>query len=195
MSRPIDLGEAARALAEVVSGVKDDQLTAPTPCPDYTVADLLDHVDGLASAFTRAAAKDFADGPSTPPSVDGSRLDAEWRTRVPEKLTALAEAWRDPAAWEGMTQAGGIDLPGELAGLIALDEVVVHGWDVARATGQPYRVSDDVVEACMGLFDPAAGEMPEGAPFGPPVAVPADAAPLERLVGLSGRDPDWAAGR
>jgi hypothetical protein len=39
-----------------------------------------------------------------------------------------------------MTKAGGLDLPGEMAGVIALDEIVVHGWDVARSSGQPYDV-------------------------------------------------------
>ncbi|MFC9976860.1 TIGR03086 family metal-binding protein [Spirillospora sp. NPDC127200] len=194
MSLPIDLGQSARALADVLSGVKDDQLAAPTPCPDYTLGTLIAHVDELCTAFTWAAAKDFPGGATEPPG-DAPRLEPEWRTRIPEKLTALAEAWRDPAAWEGMTQAGGVDLPGQVAGVVALDEIVVHGWDIARATGQPYQVPGDAVEACIGLFDPSVLDLPEDGPFGRPVPVPADAPPLDRLVGLSGRDPNWTPGR
>ena len=66
-------------------------------------------------------------------SGDASRLVDDWRSRIPRDLAALAAAWRDPEAWTGMTRAGGIDLPGEIAGVVALDELVVHGWDVARA--------------------------------------------------------------
>ena len=52
MSLPIDLGQSASSLADVLSGVKDEQLAAPTPCPDYTLGTLIAHVDGLCSAFT-----------------------------------------------------------------------------------------------------------------------------------------------
>ena len=75
----------------------------------------------------------------------------DWRTRIPRDLAELANAWRDPNAWTGMTQAGGIDLPGEIAGLVALDEVVIHGWDVARATGQPFDPNPAVLEAVHGF--------------------------------------------
>ncbi len=98
-------------MVRVVSGVSDDQLAGPTPCPRYTLGDLIDHVNGLSLAFAWAAAKSFPSGRSQAPSGDASRLDPDWRTRIPAQLTRLAEAWRDPAAWEGMTEAGGIELP------------------------------------------------------------------------------------
>lgn len=58
---------------------------------------------------------------------------------MPRQLTDLVEAWRDPAAWAGMTEAGGVRMPAEEMGVVALDELVLHGWDLARATGQPFR--------------------------------------------------------
>ena len=61
----------------------------------------------------------------------------------------LAAAWRDPAAWEGMTRAGGVDFPAEVGGFVALTEVVIHGWDVASATGQPYDVDADSADAVL----------------------------------------------
>ena len=60
-----------------------------------------------------------------------------------ERLDQLAEAWADPAAWEGLTEAGGLTMPAEVAGTVALDEVVLHGWDLARATGQDDRLDSD----------------------------------------------------
>lgn len=190
----IDLVPATRRTAEVIAGIGDAQLASPTPCPEYTVGDLLDHLNGLALAFTDAATKTVPEGGTQAPPVDAAHLEPDWRTRIPQRLAALAEAWRDPAAWEGMTQAGSVDMPGEIAGLVALDEVIVHGWDIARASGRPYDADPDQVEACMQTMGPRPGEDRPVGPdvaFGRPVAVPADARPIDRLVAVLGRDPSW----
>jgi uncharacterized protein (TIGR03086 family) len=194
---PVDLEPAARRLADLVSSVPDDMLDAPTPCPAYTLGDLVEHVGGAASAFTGAAAKDFGDATSQGPSGDASRLSDDWRSRIPRDLAGLAEAWRDPAAWTGMTKAGGVELPGEVAGLVALDELVIHGWDVARATGQAYdcdAASLEAVQAFVSQFSKPGQEEMRAGLFGPVVEVPEDAPLLERVVGLTGRDPGWSPG-
>jgi uncharacterized protein (TIGR03086 family) len=110
----LDLTPATGMLTQVVTDIGEEQLGAPTPCRGTTVADLLDHLDGLCLAFTAAAAKDRAAG-SQAPSADGSRLGPGWRTRISDRLAHLASAWQDQAAWAGMTRAGGLDLPGEVA--------------------------------------------------------------------------------
>ncbi|MFG2003581.1 TIGR03086 family metal-binding protein [Spirillospora sp. NPDC048911] len=186
-----DLGPATRRLAELLVTVTDDQLTLPTPCPEYTLGDLIDHINGLTLAFTVAAAKGTLPGGSQAPSGDASRLPAGWRESLPKGLAGLAEAWRKPDAWEGMAQAGGVDLPGQVAGLVALNEVVVHGWDVARSVARPYEAAPETVEACLSFVSQAPGD--GDGPFGKPVEVPADAPPLDRLVALTGRDPRWSA--
>src|SRR4051812_36533937 len=112
----IDLGPAASQMAALVRGVPDEMLDAPTPCPDYTVGDLLDHVGGLAQAFTWAATKEALDRPDATPSGDAARLGADWRRRIPAAVEGLAAAWRDPAAWTGTTKAGGIEMPGAIGG-------------------------------------------------------------------------------
>ena len=134
---PIDLGPAARRMTDLITAVADDLLTAPTPCTESTLGDLIDHIGGFAVAFTAAAKKSFGDG-SQGPSANAANLGPDWRSRIPQDLASLAEAWRDPSAWTGMTKAGGLDFPGEVVGVIALDELVVHGWDIPRASGQPY---------------------------------------------------------
>lgn len=91
MTAMLDLGPAARQMASLLDGVTDEQLTAPTPCDEYTLGDLIDHVSGLSQAFTAAAAKDLGPRTSQAPSADAARLDDDWHTRVPERLTALAE--------------------------------------------------------------------------------------------------------
>jgi uncharacterized protein (TIGR03086 family) len=197
MADMVDLAPAANELAALLGRIDDDQLSAPTPC-DIPLAALLDHVGGLAQAFAAAAAKSLGPMTSTPPAPDASRLDVDWRKTFPRHLDALAEAWHDPAAWQGMTQVGGVTLPGEVAGQIALNEVVLHGWDVARASGQPFDVEPTTLEASMRaittLFPVEHPERRQGV-YGPVVDVPADATPVDRLVAFSGRDPGWTAPR
>lgn len=174
-------------MAHLVEGVPDDALDRPTPCERYSVGDLLDHIGGFALAFAAAARKTpLAGGPP----ADGTRLGDDWRERIPRDLLAMAEAWRDPDAWTGMTAAGGVDLPGEQAGAVALDELVVHGWDLAKATGQPAGYDGpglDAVQATVQHFR-AAGI--EGL-FGPEVATDPDAGLLDRILGVTGRNPGW----
>ena len=188
----LDLTPATEMLARVVADVGDHQLGALTPCPGVTVAALLDHIDGLCVAFTAAAAKDL-DAGRQPPSADGSRLGTGWRTRIPGRLAQLAAAWDDAEAWQGMTRAGGADLPGEVAGRVAMDEVVVHGWDLAVATGHDYACEEEPLQAAYEFAQSAVAQNPDGSPglFDPPVTVPDNASQLDRLLGLTGRDPAW----
>lgn len=189
-ARP-DLAPAARRLTVLLDGVHDNRLTAPTPCTEYSVADLLDHLVGLTVAFRDAATKTAGPGAAAPPQVNGDNLPSDWRRRLPVQLDALAAAWADPAAWEGTAEAGGVTMPAEVMGVVALDELILHGWDLARATGQDYACSDTEAEAITGLLS-AAGDPDAGnGMFGPAVPVPADAPPLHRALGLSGRDPHW----
>jgi uncharacterized protein (TIGR03086 family) len=190
----LDLGPAARRLAALVGSVPDDALDHPTPCPKYSVGDLVDHIGGLAMGFAAAARKERSDATSQAPSGDASRLEPEWREAIPRRLDALAAAWRQPDAWTGMTRVGGVDLPGEVAAVVALDELVIHGWDLARATGQPYECDRPSLEAVHGFVQQFAApgmEAQRGGLFGPVVAVADDAPLLDRVLGLAGRDPHW----
>jgi uncharacterized protein (TIGR03086 family) len=136
----LDLHPAARELARVLDGVTDDHLGGPTPCPGYSVGALLDHVCGLTLAFTWAAEKSTAEhAVDGGPAPGGQRLRTwtrVWREVLPERLSALPAAWADPAAWQGVSEAGGVTMPSQVTGRVALDELVLHGWDLATATGQ-----------------------------------------------------------
>ena len=191
----IDLHPAAENLSALITSVPDEDLGRPTPCSEYSVGDLLDHIAGLTLAFGGAAAK--ADGPTSTmgPAGDAENLDADWRSSLPLRLKALADAWRYPAAWEGMTRIGGQDLPGDVAGVVAFGELTVHGWDLAKATRLPFDVdpvgSAVLLELARQMFD--GPDAPRGSAFGPPVTVPADAPVLDQILGLLGRDPGWSA--
>ncbi len=188
----LDLGPQTRVLVRLAEGVTDAGLGDPTPCPDLAVRNLLGHLTGLAGAFKDAARKELGARTNTSPDASVPDAGPGWREELAGALGELAEAWRAPDAWTGMTRAGGIDLPGPVAGAVVADELVIHGWDLARATGQEYTPDPAALQAAYGLLSAAAGEPGrDGGMFGPVVPVPAEAPLLERAVGLSGRDPRW----
>ncbi|MDG4866196.1 TIGR03086 family metal-binding protein, partial [Streptomyces sp. T-3] len=138
MTDTLDFAAQTRLVARLAEHVRDDQLAGPTPCPEMAVRNLLGHLLGLSVAFRDAARKDFGPTTDTNPGDTLPDIGDGWRSELPEALDELAAAWRDPKAWEGETRAGGVDLPGAVAGQVAMDELVLHGWDLARATGQEY---------------------------------------------------------
>jgi uncharacterized protein (TIGR03086 family) len=185
-----DLAPTAAEVARVIAGVRDDQLTGPTPCAGTSVAAMLDHVVGLTVAFRLGAEKQPQSGG---PRADADQLAPDWRERLPQQLDALVTAWQQPSAWEGMTDVAGAKLPAAAMGVIALNEVLVHGWDLAVATGQPYEVDPAAAQRCLQF----AQELAVGAPevrngmYGPEVPVAGDAPAFDRLLGQTGRDPGW----
>lgn len=165
-------------MTRLVTGVRSDQLDDPTPCSDWTVAALLSHIHQFAVVFTANARKEQARPP-------GTLVDA-WREAIPDQLDDLARAWREESAWQGRVAAGGIEMDAADNAVVGIEELTVHGWDLARATGQDLHVGDaclDQVDLFFQLFG--------GRPFGPPVAAPGRATRLEETVARTGRDPLW----
>ena len=188
----VDLGPAVDQMAAIVLNIRDEQLAEPTPCDRISVADLLAHVLGLSIAFRDAAAKISDPTTSTPASADGANLPRDWRYSIPTRLDELAEAWRAPDAWQGETTAGGLTMPAEEAGLVVNNELVLHAWDLARATGQPYLPHPDNLEASWQFVvnTPDDPEAREGL-FGPRLPIADDAPLLDRTLAYAGRDPNW----
>ncbi|MFJ3856648.1 TIGR03086 family metal-binding protein [Streptomyces sp. NPDC090085] len=188
-----DLGAQGRIVARLAAAVPDARLGDPTPCPAYTVGDLLDHILGLAVAFRDAGLKRLGPTTDSAPEPAAAALPGDWREALPRALEELAEAWREPAAWTGMTRAGGVDLPGAVMAAVAVDELVIHGWDLAVATGQEYTPDAVALGVAHAFLEEAAGDGSGGGGiFGPVVPVPDGASLLDRAVGLSGRAPDWS---
>jgi uncharacterized protein (TIGR03086 family) len=185
----LDLRPATGELVRVLVGLRHEQLDAPTPCAGMSVRALLHHADGFATAFRLAAGKVVRESPV----ADSALLDPFWRVSLPKRLTALADAWDDSAAWTGSTSAAGVELPAEAAGLFAVDEVVVHAWDLAAATGQQVAFDEALLARLHEFLRGVVAQHPEGSPglFAAPVPVAAGAPLLHRVLGLTGRDPDW----
>jgi uncharacterized protein (TIGR03086 family) len=193
-----DLGPAANELARLVNGVRDDQLGDPTPCTGYTLGDLLQHVRGLAEAFTLAGRKEQPSGGSKPPPQgDASLLPEDWRAETANWLGRLSDAWSDPGAWEGTAWIAGFEAPAAAVGLTAANELVVHGWDVARASGQQIFVDDTALAPSrefVALMSGPGSEKVRGDAFGPALPVPAEASALDEVIAGNGRDPAWSRG-
>lgn len=193
LTETIDPGPSCDSPAGRVLEIADTQLHRPTPCPEYTVADLVEHVGALAVEFRYAALEQptsaVPGSEAAGSDGDGSRLESGRRERIATDLRASAEAWKEPASYDGETHAGPVTLPAREAALVALDEVVVHGWDLSVATGLRFSPDRAAVRTCLDFvaaFDAPAND--DGGLLGPPVGVPEGSPPLLRLLGATGRD-------
>ena len=144
---------------------------------------------GLTIAFRGAAVE--AGSPAQDAAPGRPSLEDGWRGQLPGRLLAMAAAWH--ACRRGKASPRWAATPATIAGQAGLNELVIHGWDLARATGQPYRLDEASAQAAAGFLSLASASTEPGqrGPFGPAVEVPPDVPALYRAVGLSGRDPNW----
>ena len=178
-------------LAPIVSGITADQLNNPTPCTEFDVEQLRDHVVGWLDTFAAGFADPGGQAPRT--SLDGYQAPEDAAAEVRAAAATLAAAIRGGAAARPL-RLGDSGMPGDMALSMILWEYQVHGWDLARATGQPWSPPAAALEESLA-FAPTMltpDYQGEGKAFAPRVPVAADAPPLDRLVGLSGRDPGWS---
>jgi uncharacterized protein (TIGR03086 family) len=193
-----DLGPAAHEMTRLLAGVRDEQLDEATPCTDYALGDLVQHVRVLAEAFTVSGRKEQPPGGSQPPAPgNASLLTDDWREETTAWLGRLAETWSDPAAWEGTAWIAGFEAPASAIGITAANELVVHGWDVARASGQELAFDDPALAPSrefVAMMSGPGSEDARGDAFGPALSVPEGASPLDEVVAGNGRDPGWSAG-
>jgi uncharacterized protein (TIGR03086 family) len=190
-----DLDPATERLCALIADLSEQDLNRPTPCTEYSVGDLLDHLAGITVAFGGAAVKATGDSSTMGPWGDAAHLDPDWRTQLPQRLRNQATAWGNREAWTGTTRVAGQEQPGEVTGMILLGELVVHGWDLARGADLLFDVDHGGLVPLHDLvsqtFGPAADPAARGLAFQPAVAVPADASMLDQTLGMLGRDPTW----
>jgi uncharacterized protein (TIGR03086 family) len=170
---------AAGHTAELTRTVKDDQLGLPTPCAEYDVEGLLNHMEWVADLFESVA----AGGAFVPPK-------AGYTGDFPERVERMLAVYERPEAWEGVSEAMG-GLPRAVLASMALTDLVAHGWDLARAVGLDYEVDEETAAALLAFAAHTAPTGRERGIFGAEVPVPADAPALDRFLGLIGRDPAW----
>jgi uncharacterized protein (TIGR03086 family) len=176
---------AVALVVGAVRGADPARFDDPTPCAEYTVRALVDHIASgmqLALDAARRERREWSDGPSP---VLAGLPEGEWARACATTGAAVAAAWADPAAWEGESTMATTPMPAGMIGSLMTAEFAVHAWDVAVATGQRLDVPPALGEAVL------AAHLRDGGWYGPEVPVAADAAAFERALGASGRDPGW----
>jgi len=179
------LAAAAPRTVDVVRGISDDQLDLPTPCSDYVVRDLLNHLFQVVVNFQELAEKRQVEWAEKP-----DYLGEGWRDRFEVETDRLIAAWSDPSTVEGMSPR--MPMPQTAIGGMALLDLTVHGWDLAVATGQPYHTASEVVAELRDLVEqlgPTARKMGVFADPTPTLTqTPTD---LAHLLTQTGRTPTW----
>ncbi|OKI60980.1 TIGR03086 family metal-binding protein [Streptomyces sp. MJM1172] len=180
------LGAAAARTVPVVRTVREERLGDPTPCSGYDVRGLLEHLFDVMVNFEGLARKEPSAFEKEPERLKG---DPEWRDRFAGQADRLVAAWAEPGAEEGTT--GAMDQPARLVGTIMLLDLTVHGWDLARASGQRFTPDPAGVEVLSGVIDRLAPFARGAGLFGEPKPAAADASRFEVLLAATGRDPGW----
>jgi uncharacterized protein (TIGR03086 family) len=182
-----------RAIAQtetIVAAVTPDQLTLPTPCPEYDVRALLSHITG---GLTRAGlVGEGADDALARPAMAEGVPDDAWPQAYRAAATRDAAAWADDAKLDALVEVPWGKVPGRFAIAGYIQEILAHGWDLAQATGQP---TEGDPELALWALATAKRILPpdirgnDGVPFGPVVDVPPDATPYTQLAAWLGRHP------
>ena len=177
------LDELEPLLGQVASGITADDLDAPTPCANFTVRGVLGHMIGGATQF--AAAFRGEAPPEVPADVaDGPDVVA----RAGNALAGLIGAIRSPGALDRTVAAPFGEMPGDAFARFVVLDGLVHGWDLATATGQAYEPSDTLVAEVDAFARQAiAPAMRDGDTFADAVEPPAGATSIERLAAFTGR--------
>jgi uncharacterized protein (TIGR03086 family) len=178
------LQQAITSTRAVLAGVTPDQLDTPTPCRSWTVRQLVDHIVGGQFFFSAVAR---GEQPSGEPRTFA---DGDFLARFDEGSAACLAAFSADGAMEKTMHLPFGDMPGAAFVGLATTDTFTHGWDLAKATGQPTDLDPDLAVALLvgAKALPASYRGPEGAPFGPEQQPPAGASSADRLAAYLGRE-------
>jgi len=180
------LERSANATAAVARGVRPDQLDNSTPCGDWNVEELMNHLIGTMEYF---AARGAGSEPSGPPQPAPRTTYEETVEHLEHAASATADAWGRPGALEQTIETGSGKMPASAMATMVASEILTHGWDLAKATGQRMPADDvDVDQVLAGMKQNLKPEA-RGQGFGPEMQAPRDAPPIDRLAAFLGRKP------
>jgi uncharacterized protein (TIGR03086 family) len=174
------LDKSFRHAHDVISRVRSDQYDDETPCREWTVREVLEHIIGVVAGLGAAAAGE-------PPGA--FTLGPDPAAQFEEASAAALAAWRRPGVLDELVDGGPGPMPGRVLARINLLDTATHTWDLATATGQPSSLPDEVANTALEASLATIGPEIRAGRFGPEVAAPAGAGPTERLVAFLGRTP------
>ena len=180
------LERAFTSTGTLITGIAPEQWAAATPCPAWSVSELVEHLVGgnllVASALSGGE-------PRKPPVH--ARIGQELVDAYDVSARAVVSAFRQPGTLGKVVAVPLGSVPGHVALALRVTEILVHGWDVGRATGQSLTFPEDVVENAFRFSTDALPQMPpDRRPFASPKPVADDALFIDRLAALLGRDVD-----
>ncbi len=179
--------ERAAAKAEdVVKGISPGQLDQPTPCKDWDVRKLGNHLTNFLQEAADAARKSE---PSATGDTDYAGGDG-WAENFSRMAGEMVDSWKREGALEGDTHLGQRPIDAGSAASVAVSELVIHAWDLATATGQTYHPDEDLAHLSLQVATGGQSQGPNEF-YGPPVEVGEDKPIFHQALGMSGRRPDW----
>jgi uncharacterized protein (TIGR03086 family) len=178
------------SVQSVVDGVSDPDTSAASPCPDWDVRSVANHLLGTIEAMRRVGAGEDLD-PEDPWGTQGDHARETWRSDLSDLLASYAETWSRPESWEGAAMGGKV--PRQMIGDMGFVEVVLHGWDLARGSGQQVQYDDAAIDQALEVMAQIGEQGRSQGAFGAEVPLPDDAPPFHRVLAQSGRDPRWAS--
>jgi uncharacterized protein (TIGR03086 family) len=180
------LEQAVKSTRVVLAGVQQDQLGADTPCASWTVSALINHIVGGQFYFATLAGGGEPSGDAPPDFAAGDFVAA-----FDQGSAAAVEAFRADGVMETVMHLPFGDMPGSVFIGIAATDTFVHGWDLARATGQSSDLDPALAGGLLAGVRPAIPDAFRGAdgqaPFGPEQPAPEGASNADQLAAFLGR--------
>jgi uncharacterized protein (TIGR03086 family) len=186
---PALMAAAAAEAGRVVAGATRTPLDSATPDTDWDLRTLLNHTilwtaySAERRAYGESAAEDLMSKDFT--------ADPDYAAQYQAQLDKAVTAWSDPAAWDRELTVMGNATSASEVGAMLIMETVLHGWDVARATGQDYRCDEPLAQALLETVLAQADMFRQYQGFADEVNLPDSASAFDRALALSGRDPAW----
>lgn len=178
----------AQAVTQITAGAVASDLSSPTPCSQFDLKMLVNHLIGTTAALARVGRREPLD-PADPYGAHHDATDGDWPALLSANIFELARDWAHPQVWQGTVDMGGQAMPAPMIGEMAVAEVALHGWDIAQSTGQRLVIEDDVAVELLRSIEETAELGRHLAAYGPEVAVDAQASPFARALAASGRRP------
>jgi uncharacterized protein (TIGR03086 family) len=181
------LQRAVDDAGRLVDRVSPDELANPTPCSEWTVRDLINHVTGGATMFAISAEQGSVPDEEMGRLMTGDNLGTDYKGAFNTATARAMAAFRQPSVLEKIVKLPFGEMPAGIALNIAVFDVTTHAVDLARATGQT--VGDtDLLEAALGMGQEMIGpELRQPGVFGPEQPAPSGASAEDKLLAFAGR--------
>ena len=184
-----ELAEALELAGRLVAGVKPDQWELPTPCTEWNVRQLVDHLVSGHLLFARVLrGEPFEQAVAAARSPDDDRLGDDPAAAYDASARDVLGAFTAPGVLERLVRVPFGTVPGAVARHLRIVECLVHGWDLATALRVPFDPPPPLVEQEIAFSRPLLGQVPpERHVFAPSRSAAEGAPPIERLAALLGR--------